>query len=112
MVSDDDAHLKLVDRAVRLVGEIGSIGATIIDLLPICARVKISFLLLIFTLMHSVVRYVPAWFPGMGLKRHALKTREVVDQVIEGPFSEAKNRKVSGIITHGKLTSYNIHVNF
>ena len=57
-------------------------------------------------LMHSIVRYVPAWFPGMGLKRHALKTREVVDQVIEGPFSETKNRKVSGIITHGKLTSY------
>lgn len=44
----------------------------------------------------------------MGLKRHALKTREVVDQVIEGPFSEAKNRKVSGIVTHGKLTNYNL----
>lgn len=43
VVSDDDAHLKLVDRAVRLVGEIGSIGATIIDLLPIRAHARISF---------------------------------------------------------------------
>lgn len=40
------------------------------------------------------MRYVPAWFPGMGLKRHALRTRKVVDEVIEKPFQEAKSRKV------------------
>lgn len=43
------------------------------------------------------VRYVPAWFPGMYLKRHALKAREAVDQVIEDPFKEAKERKVRGL---------------
>lgn len=39
--------------------------------------------------------YVPAWLPGMGLKRHALKTRKVVDRVIEEPFQEAKSRIVT-----------------
>lgn len=30
----------------------------------------------------------------MGLKRHALKTRKVIDQIIEKPFQEAKLKKV------------------
>lgn len=34
VISDNDAHMELVDRSVRLAGELGNIGTTIIDLLP------------------------------------------------------------------------------
>lgn len=32
--SSDDKYMRLVDETTRLTGEIGSIGTTIIDLLP------------------------------------------------------------------------------
>ena len=34
--STDDVHVKLADHSVRLAGEIGTIGATIIDIFPFC----------------------------------------------------------------------------
>ena len=36
VTSADDAHLKLADRSIELVGEIGNIGGTIIDFFPFC----------------------------------------------------------------------------
>lgn len=34
VTSTDDVHMKLVEDSVRLVSGVGSVGATIIDLLP------------------------------------------------------------------------------
>ena len=36
VTSSDDVHVKLADRSVELSGEVGNLGATIIDIFPFC----------------------------------------------------------------------------
>ncbi|THH08835.1 hypothetical protein EW145_g2441 [Phellinidium pouzarii] len=75
--SDDDALAGLVERVMYMTASAGSVGTTLMDLLPI-------------------LRHIPAWVPGMGLKRLALEIRQVVDKVMVVPFSEVKEEKASG----------------
>lgn len=41
------------------------------------------------------VRYIPAWFPGAKFKRHALRTRKLVNESMSKPFDFVKRSRVS-----------------
>ncbi|EJD05103.1 cytochrome P450 [Fomitiporia mediterranea MF3/22] len=75
--SDHDPYIELVDRATHMATSSGTLGATAIDIFP--------FLL-----------YLPAWLPGMGLKRLIIKTREVIEQVMNIPLKELQSKRVAG----------------
>ncbi|KAI5121128.1 hypothetical protein M0805_002800 [Coniferiporia weirii] len=77
VVSEDDPYIKLVDQASKMTISSGSPGATLIDFIP-------------------SLRYVPAWLPGMGLKRHALATSKFAREVFDSPYNDAKLRKAEG----------------
>ncbi|KAL5521414.1 hypothetical protein ACEPAG_9340 [Sanghuangporus baumii] len=66
------------ERAARISALCGNAGATVIDIFPF-------------------LRFVPAWVPGMGLKRKALEARDAVRTAFSLPFEEAKSKKASGI---------------
>ncbi|KAH8114914.1 cytochrome P450 [Phellopilus nigrolimitatus] len=77
IISDDDAYVDLVERAMTMTSSLGSVGTTVIDLFPF-------------------LRHVPAWLPGMSLKRRALETRKAVDEVTNKPFNEVRTKKDAG----------------
>ena len=43
----------------------------------------------------NLVRHIPAWFPGAGFKRKALKWRESVKEMVDEPFDVAIKHYVS-----------------
>ncbi|KAH8116037.1 cytochrome P450 [Phellopilus nigrolimitatus] len=77
VVSEDDPLIELVERCSRASTGAGSPGTTILDLFP-------------------PLRHIPAWLPGMNLKRHALETRKLVDQASNVPYDEIRAKKVAG----------------
>ncbi|KAI5121129.1 hypothetical protein M0805_002801 [Coniferiporia weirii] len=77
VVSEDDPYTKLVDQASKMIISSGSPGATLIDFIP-------------------SLRHIPTWFPGTGLKKHALATSKFFREVIDRPYDEAKLKKATG----------------
>ncbi|KAL5483173.1 hypothetical protein ACEPAI_8402 [Sanghuangporus weigelae] len=74
----DDPLIRVNMRALKLIVATGNIGSTIIDLFPF-------------------LRHLPAWLPGMGLKRKILQARDSSQLAFTLPFEEAKSRKDSGV---------------
>ncbi|KAI5122645.1 hypothetical protein M0805_007908 [Coniferiporia weirii] len=77
VVDDDDALAEMVERAMYMTASAGSVGTTLLDLVP-------------------VLRHVPVWVPGMSLKRLALEIREVVKKVMAVPYAEVMEKRASG----------------
>ncbi|KAI5122653.1 hypothetical protein M0805_007915 [Coniferiporia weirii] len=77
VTSENDAYIALVNRTTKMSTDAGSPGGTLIDLFP-------------------ALRFLPAWLPGMGLKRHALATAELVGEVMEMPLREIKEKRAAG----------------
>lgn len=112
VTSDNDPYIALVNRTTKMSTDAGSPGGTIIDLFP--ARMyshlfttfdsftnSISSLILFIYystiyVFQIVVRHVPEWLPFMGLKRHALATRALVQEVMQMPLSEIKEKRAKG----------------
>ncbi|KAL5532017.1 hypothetical protein ACEPAF_5581 [Sanghuangporus sanghuang] len=76
----DDPLIKLNEQALNMTTATGSVGATFIDFFPF-------------------LRHVPAWVPGMGLKRKALEIRELMQIVFTSPFEDVKSQKAAGTAT-------------
>ncbi|EJD04755.1 cytochrome P450 [Fomitiporia mediterranea MF3/22] len=74
---ETDEYISLVKRTTKMTTDSGSPGGTIIDLFP-------------------VLRHLPEWLPGMGLKRHSLKTAELVAEVMRMPLRELKEKRAAG----------------
>ena len=45
--------------------------------------------------VHTTVRFVPAWMPGAGFKRHALKVRQIIREASYRPYEATKAAVVS-----------------
>ncbi|KAH8116040.1 cytochrome P450 [Phellopilus nigrolimitatus] len=75
--SEDDPLVELVEHANSLVINSGDLGSTLLDVLPF-------------------LRHVPAWLPGMGLKRLALETRKLTEEVHNKPYNVVKDNRAEG----------------
>ena len=54
----------------------------------------------------DLVRHIPSWMPGAGFKRHALKTRKAVQEMINVPYEMVKKAKVGvPVLLHMPLHS-------
>lgn len=96
VTSEDDAYISLVKRTTKMSTDAGSPGGTIIDLFPSRQYPSLfSFETHILTYKLYAVRFVPAWFPGMGVKRLALATAKNVAEVMEMPLRELREKRVS-----------------
>ncbi|KAL5498334.1 hypothetical protein ACEPAH_2476 [Sanghuangporus vaninii] len=78
---DGDEYIALVKKTTKMTTDSGSPGGTIIDLFPI-------------------LRHLPTWLPGSGLKRHALATAQLVAEVMEMPLRELKEKRANGQAPH------------
>ncbi|KAH8116042.1 cytochrome P450 [Phellopilus nigrolimitatus] len=77
VTSEEDPLIELVERSSRMSISAGSPGTTIIDIFPF-------------------LRHMPAWLPGMQVKRHAQKARKLNDEALNVPYDEVKARKAKG----------------
>ncbi|KAI5122656.1 hypothetical protein M0805_007918 [Coniferiporia weirii] len=77
VVSDDDELIRLVEQAMFLSSSVGTVGVRPLDVFPFLRR-------------------VPAWIPGMGLKRFAVDVRKLVERVKVMPFVEVEKNRAAG----------------
>ncbi|KAL5521415.1 hypothetical protein ACEPAG_9341 [Sanghuangporus baumii] len=73
----EDRLIKVNEQALSLITATGNFGSTTIDTFPF-------------------LRHLPAWLPGMDLKRKAQMARNMVLLALSLPFEEARSRKASG----------------
>ena len=93
-MKDDDEYIELIERAMRMSVGTGAFAMTILDILPLS---MLSFIRNEVTTIDfdTKARYIPAWFPGMGIKKRALSTQQFVDKVLQFPYSEIKTKRAS-----------------
>ena len=91
--STDDKYVKISESVVTGTTQCGNPGSQLVDIFP--AR-EFSFFLFLNTLTTSCsVKYLPAWLPGMALKRHALRVHKDIDEMENMLLDEAKENMVS-----------------
>ncbi|KAH9917064.1 cytochrome P450 [Fomitopsis serialis] len=67
VTSVDDAHIRKVDSAVGGILEAGNPGSMLVDFFP-------------------VLKWIPAWMPGAGWKKTAIRLRPAIDSMHLDPF--------------------------
>ncbi|KAK7449253.1 hypothetical protein VKT23_013398 [Stygiomarasmius scandens] len=73
----DDQLVKLVDEAMENFSETTASNAFLVDVFP-------------------SLQYVPAWFPGAGWKRKALRYHKTLAEMLEAPYEWVKQQMVIG----------------
>ena len=91
----DDQYVRLSEIALKGTVESGTPGLMPVDLFPVCQLCFLLFSGLFSDFLVWIVKYLPAWLPGMGFKRHAHAVRKDVDAMRYGLFDMAKEQMVS-----------------
>ena len=90
--SPSDEILVLEEQAMSAIKEAITPGKYLVEALPF-------------------LQYLPAWFPGAGWKRQAMKWRVIVDEMFEGPHEELKRALVrAALAAHGPVTNGSIAI--
>ena len=91
VLNDDDELAVNVEKAMQMTSSAGSVGTTLLDLIPprMCPVV-----IYVNPYWLASVCLVPAWVPGMHLKRLALQIARLVKTVIDEPYNEIVTKKV------------------
>ena len=92
----EDQYVKLSELALKGTVESGIPGMMPVDVFPVCQPSLPLFLMFFFPIFFSVlvVKYFPAWLPGMGFKRHAASVRKDVQVMRDTLFEMAKAKMV------------------
>jgi hypothetical protein len=90
----DDQYVQLSEIAVNGTLESGIPGLMPVDLFPFCQRC-VFFRSFFTDFSVLLVRYFPAWLPGMGFKKRAALVREDVQTMRNKLFEMAKENMVS-----------------
>ncbi|KAI0724642.1 cytochrome P450 [Fomitopsis betulina] len=77
ITSLDDKYVMMIDRAAEESTKTGPAGGTPVDFMPI-------------------LQHVPAWMPGAGWKRKALRTRELVMECQDAPYRMTRDATLAG----------------
>ncbi|KAH8116043.1 cytochrome P450 [Phellopilus nigrolimitatus] len=77
VLSEGDPLVELIDHTNTMGAGLGDLGTTSLDIFPI-------------------LRHVPAWIPGMGVKRLALEVCKFTEQVQSRPYNELKLKRAEG----------------
>ena len=91
----DDQYVHLSEIALNGTVESGTPGLMPVDLFPVCQLCLLLFSGLFSDFLVWIVKYLPAWLPGMGFKRHAHAVRKDVDAMRYRLFDMAKEQTVS-----------------
>jgi hypothetical protein len=98
----DDRFITIAEKGVQTIQAAGVIGAHIVDLIP--WRAFVMMLLIVFLcppdLTPGLVRFIPDWFPGAGIKRLPPGTREDLQTFLHTPFNQVKKQMVRALLFH------------
>ncbi|TFY83467.1 hypothetical protein EWM64_g548 [Hericium alpestre] len=75
--SMDELYVRLAEDAAHETVSAGSPGSMLVDFFP-------------------ALKFLPAWMPGAGFKRHALKTRVKVRRMLDIPFKMVQRTMAAG----------------
>ncbi|KZT03182.1 cytochrome P450 [Laetiporus sulphureus 93-53] len=78
VTSNDDDLVVKADETITGILEAGGAGSTLVDFAPI-------------------LQYIPAWLPGAGFKRNALKLRRSAFEAMNVPFMRVKEEMACGV---------------
>lgn len=92
-----DRYIAAAEEAMDSLSQAGVPGAFLVDTIPIRSYIYSPLL----SQRHisqrhssSVVKFVPAWFPGAGFQKKAQHWRELAHEFIDRPFIVVKNALV------------------
>lgn len=91
IVSLDDPYIDLIDRAMEAQTSTQLTGSILVDFFPFCA---FSCWFVARRLTTSLVKYMPAWLPGMEWKRAGLRARSLIDEAKTRPYVMARDAVV------------------
>lgn len=100
--SGQDPLLLMVETVGRLTVDVEMTTVMILDMLPICTSsclFLITFSSTKTTANMRTVQYVPAWLPGMGSKRAALRGSRLRQEMSESFLQTVQDSRVSPTIT-------------
>lgn len=97
----DSRYLKAYHNVMRETGEALQPGRWPINYIPACKNNFVKFDS--FALWSSVVKWIPAWFPGAGFKTWAEDARLRFIEVARAPFHKAKSNVVRDNPITGRL---------
>ncbi|CCM06458.1 uncharacterized protein FIBRA_08722 [Fibroporia radiculosa] len=83
----DDEYVERMDSAIALSFGAGNAGSTLIDFFP-------------------VLRHIPSWMPGMGVKRKALEASHSIRAMHDDPYNRVKNEIELGSARPSFLASH------
>ena len=43
------------------------------------------------------MRYIPSWFPGAGFKRYSVEWKKLIEDFVNEPFEDCKQKIVSSL---------------
>lgn len=93
-----DPLLEKFEKVSALIAEVADAGGSIIDVCPPCmyslALSKSCSELIILVVRHLPTR-LPTCVPGVSIKRHALRTREHIGEVMSTPLENLRDKKVN-----------------
>lgn len=101
VISADGTLLRKFKQAAAMITEVGDAGGTIIDILPACQSLNFvphlidTTLTTYVRLVRHVPTWLPTWFPGVTVKRHALQLRDLLDEIKNVPVEELRAKRVS-----------------
>ncbi|THH28084.1 hypothetical protein EUX98_g6101 [Antrodiella citrinella] len=86
VTSDNDSYVDLSERAMHAAACTGSAGSMLVDVFPI-------------------LKHYPTWMPGSGFKIQLLKTRELLQSMLDAQYNVVKNTLRSGGVKNASFAS-------
>jgi len=97
--STDDRFMKLAAESTEVLSNklVTGGGVWAVDIFPFCASFSLSpsTWLGFSRSKRCPVRYIPSWFPGAGFKRSAVEWKKLIEDFVNEPYEDCKQKIVS-----------------
>jgi hypothetical protein len=88
----NDPFVELADQATTQFSVSTAPGAYLVDLIPACNKVVLSFAY--NSPIRFPVRHIPSWFPGAGFQTTAKAWASTLNNMVDQPYQFVKQQMV------------------
>ena len=100
VTSADDRFMKLAAESTEVLSNklVTGGGVWAVDIFPFCASAFSLCVERMVSVSHDwniTVRHIPSWFPGAGFKRSAVEWKKLIEDFVNEPHEDCKQKIVS-----------------
>lgn len=88
-----DPYVMMMDRAMEATTA-GTVSGSILDIVPVCEYQMLFSMSILSLSNEDLVRHIPAWMPGAGFMREALRARALVREAHQVPYKMCRENSV------------------